>query len=411
MIVLNTPLKEYFSPKYFHPATLSKIANIKMNLQKLLNLQQEVLKEKADISIYNTNFNHVLEQIQIIKNYIKNENDKEIYFIQEKIKYQFKLLIAVTIIFILTNILLFKMIKEKIYKPITYLTKVMKNYKQGIKTQENYFYNDEMGHMIKEFFILQNKLNSKIDELRHHKENLENQVKEEVGKRLHHEKILLQQSRLASMGEMIDAIAHQWKQPLNVISLYNTLLQKSNKPDIGKITSNIQMQIEHMNNTINEFRNFFKKSKEKETFCISETVQKVLLLLKDELNKNQIEVSTKFNPDFCIEGIPNEFKHLLITIINNAKDAFIENGIKERNIKIETKEDENFYYLEISDNAGGIPKEILEKIFDLNFTTKEKGSGIGLYLANQIAIKHTGILEVKNITNGAKFIFKIRKSL
>ena len=113
--------------------------------------------------------------------------------------------------------------------------------------------------------------------------------------------------------------------------------------------------------------------------------------------------------NFCLEGYENEFQHLIITIISNAKEIFKERDIKKREITISTREDNEFYYLIIEDNAEGIKKEYLNKIFEYNFTTKKDGTGIGLYLANQIAIKHSGSLEAKNSDKGAMFIFKIKK--
>jgi signal transduction histidine kinase len=164
-----------------------------------------------------------------------------------------------------------------------------------------------------------------------------------------------------------------------------------------------------MKNTLNEFKNFFNISKEKTEFCMEETINKVLTLIKDDLKSHKIKIEKEINPNFCIMGIENEFEHMILSIITNSKEIFEERNIQNRIIKISTREDRDFYYLEIEDNAGGIKEDIINKIFDLNFTTKKNGSGIGLYLAKLIAIKHTGMLEAINTKNGAKFIFKIRK--
>ena len=131
----------------------------------------------------------------------------------------------------------------------------------------------------------------------------------------------------------------------------------------------------------------------------------------EQTNKNKIEIYQDIQKDFCINGIENEFEHLLITLLTNAKDIFNERDIKDRKIKIITKEDEEFYYLEMIDNAGGVPEATKDKIFKLNYTTREKGTGVGLYLANQIAVKHLGVLGVENIEGGAKFYFKVRKEV
>ncbi|WP_456479353.1 ATP-binding protein [Nautilia sp.] len=407
--VLDKTLSYYLSPEFFHPSVLSKIAKIKIILNNLITLQDKVMKNLADISIYDSSFGYIMDQIKLIRNYIKNENDKEISLIKDKIKYQFLLFMAIALIFVLSNILLFIMIKKKIYKPITYLITTIQKHKKGISAGREYFYNDEMGILIKEFFSLQKQLGETIKALKEHKKNLEKEVKEEVRKRTCQEEVLLKQSRLALMGEMIDAIAHQWKQPLSLINLYLYRLKKEKNGNIEEISNDIKAQITHMVNTLNEFRNFFKDDKQKELICISTVVNNTMLLLKDDLIKNGIKVYISLEPDFCIMGISNEFKHLLITIIINAKDVFNEKNIKDRKIKISTREDENFYYLGIEDNAGGVPENIKDKIFDLNFSTKKEGSGVGLYLANRIAVKHTGVLNVTNTRNGAKFVFKIRK--
>lgn len=407
--VLNHTLNYYASLKFFRPDTLTKIANVKINLENLIKLQKQVLKNKAPISIYRTNFNYVLNQIKIIRNFIKNKNDKEIAFIQAKIKYQFIMLVAITLIFILTNVLLFIMIRKKIYKPIIYLHKTIQKQKENKPVNKKFFYNDEVGNMIKEFFSLYEELKKNIEELRKNKKHLENQVKKEVEKRIHQERITMRQSRLALMGEMINAIAHQWKQPLSIVKYHIYLLKKEKNENVKKIADDLNLQIEHMTNTIEDFQNFFKEKKQ-ETFLISEVLEKSLTLIKDEFSRRGIKIKTELNTDFKIEGNPNEFTHMILNILNNAKEIFSQRGIKNGTIVVQTEENEDFYFLKIKDDAGGIKKEILHKIFDLNFTTKKNGNGLGLYLSHQIAVKHTGILYAKNWEKGAEFIFKIRKS-
>lgn len=408
LLINNKPLKEYLTPKIIHPGTLAKLSEIKMDIQRLIDLQKSVLAKKADLSLYVNMYNYTLRKFKIIRNYIYNENQKEANFIKEKIRYQFNLMIVLAFIFILTNILLFVMIKNKIYKPIEYLTTTIKKFKKGMFVEKKYFYNDEVGVLINEFFSLQNQLSNIIKELKTHKENLEKEIKEEVQKRVFQEEILLKQSRLAMMGEIIEAIAHQWRQPLGSIGLFLDLF-KDGKIDKTLCIDNIKIQLEFMKNTLNEFKNFFNISKEKTEFCMEETINKVLTLIKDDLKSHKIKIEKEINPNFCIMGIENEFEHMILSIITNSKEIFEERNIQNRIIKISTREDRDFYYLEIEDNAGGIKEDIINKIFDLNFTTKKNGSGIGLYLAKLIAIKHTGMLEAINTKNGAKFIFKIRK--
>lgn len=256
------------------------------------------------------------------------------------------------------------------------------------------------------------KANEQLDE---YKNNLEQKVEEEIEKREEKEKILLEQSRLAAMGEMIDSIAHQWAQPLSILSMYNQSLEydfdegKIDKEYIENFQEKVSSTINHMNSTLNEFRTFFRPKKESESFNINDILSKTLCLIKDEFKKDNITFDIKIPEEFKFIGIDSEFKHIILNIINNSRDAFIFNGIENRNITINAYKKDGFHILEINDNAGGISPDILEDIFKANFTTKgSKGSGIGLYMSCLIAQKNNILLSVKNIKNGVKFILKQR---
>jgi C4-dicarboxylate-specific signal transduction histidine kinase len=257
------------------------------------------------------------------------------------------------------------------------------------------------------------KLNEELDD---HKNNLELKVLQEIKKRQEKEKMLLQQSRLASMGEMMDAVAHQWKQPISIMSMQVEMMGYDFEDDlldeeyIKEFQSKITNQIEYMTSTLNEFRSFFRPSKDVKAFDVKMMVDKVLLLVKDEFMRNTITIEVNAEDNFMLNGIENEFKHLLINIINNSKDAFIENSITNRKIRIDIFTNKEHKYIEIMDNAGGIPVDIIDDIFKANVTTKEegKGTGIGLYMSSQIAQKHNGILSVQNVENGAKFTFEYK---
>ena len=255
------------------------------------------------------------------------------------------------------------------------------------------------------------------EELEDHKNNLEIKVEEEIQKREEKEKILLQQAKLASMGEMMDAVAHQWKQPLNIISAQVVTLSMQSqlgmlKEDtISKFEKDITEQVTHMTNTLNEFRTFFRPAKDTADFDIEKMIKKVLLLVKDDIIKHNIKLTINSVNNFKLNGVENEFKHLILNIINNAKDAFVENDIKDRNITINILSDDEYETIEIVDNAGGIPEHIMDDIFKADVTTKEdgKGTGIGLYMSFQIAQKHHGELSAENVDSGAKFIFRHKK--
>lgn len=224
-----------------------------------------------------------------------------------------------------------------------------------------------------------------------------------------------QQAKMAAMGEMMDAVAHQWKQPLNAISMMSDMLVDDfsnslvDEAYIQELSNDTQAQIEHLVTTLNEFRNFFRPKETKESFGIKRSLSSVLVLINDEFIKNNINIYIQSDKEILLHGIENEFKHLVLNIINNAKDAFNERDIKERNIYITFDKDETGISLEIQDSAGGIPLDVIEHIFKPEVTTKEdgKGTGIGLYMSTQIANKLGGKLSVKNVEDGALFTLKI----
>ena len=254
-------------------------------------------------------------------------------------------------------------------------------------------------------------------ELNDYKEHLEEKVEEEIQKRKASEMILAQKSKLASMGEMVDAIAHQWKQPLNSMNLLVQMLNHDyddgslTKDRMSKFMERFNKQKNHMLSTLNEFRGFFRPNKDIKIFDISKAINSVLVLIKDELLVNSIAVNINTKNSFEINGNENEFKHVILNILNNSKDAFIENEIENRTIQIDIYLQEDQNTIEITDNAGGIPDYIIDDIFKANITSKmeEKGTGIGLYMSKQILEKIQGKIEAKNINNGAKLIIKFSK--
>ena len=234
---------------------------------------------------------------------------------------------------------------------------------------------------------------------------------QEIDKRVKNEEILVQQSKMAAMGEMMDAVAHQWKQPLNALSMYSEIIKNDfeegevDQKYINQFKTDIQAQINHMVNTLDEFRTFFRPNKEREMFSLLSIIHSVLFLTKDDLLKNRITIDIEKKDHIDIDGSSNEFKHLVLNIINNAKDAFNDNEIKKRKISIRLFNDTEGKRMEIEDNAGGIPGYIIDDIFKANVTSKEagKGTGIGLYMSTQIASKHHAVLSVKNQNEGACF--------
>ncbi len=222
------------------------------------------------------------------------------------------------------------------------------------------------------------------------------------------ERLLMQQSKMAAMGEMLDAVAHQWKQPLNALSMYNDLLVSDfrdgevDEKYIENFRRDIQVQIDHMIDTLATFRSFFRPDAKQEFFSLKEVVGDVLLLARDDLLKQTVDVTVE-GDDLELFGSPNEFRHLLLNLISNAKDAFVENGIRTRRVTVRIDGRERT--LTFCDNAGGIPESVIGDIFKAHVTTKTegKGTGIGLYMSMQIVRKHHAELSVENRKDGACF--------
>ena len=228
------------------------------------------------------------------------------------------------------------------------------------------------------------------------------------------DKMMLHQSRLAQMGEMISMIAHQWRQPLNAISLTSSNLQfKCIMDDINKdLFENELKQIDqysqHLSKTIDDFRNFFKEDKEKELISFSKIVNDTLEIVEVSLKNKNINIITNIECEEKFETYSNELKQVLLNLIKNSEDALIENKVKYPTITIKTLCNNNCdkQTLIIQDNAGGIPPEIIEEIFKPYFSTKKEkdGTGLGLYMSKTIIEDHCkGHLSVKNDSYGAVF--------
>jgi len=232
------------------------------------------------------------------------------------------------------------------------------------------------------------------------------------------DKIIEQQSRLAAMGEMMDAVAHQWKQPLNAISIMMDMLKDDYKMNeisdayIDDLNESVHMQIDHMVNTLNEFRNFLRPSTKNEFFHINTVIQNVQILMKDELISQNIHINLDIDDNIKIFGNKNEFKHLFLNFLNNSIDAFNEKNIHSRSVEIRCYKIDKKIIIEVEDNAGGIPQNIINHVFKPNITTKAegKGTGIGLYMSKQIVTKYNGKIDVKNTQAGVIFTITLRES-
>jgi signal transduction histidine kinase len=236
------------------------------------------------------------------------------------------------------------------------------------------------------------------------------------------EKLLEKQSRLATLGEMIGNIAHQWRQPLSVIStiasgvsVYNTLKTLDEKT-VEKSMETIIKQSEYLSNTINDFRNFIKNDRKKQNFHMIQMIEKSLSIANASMAKHYIKVILNAQEDRLCNGFESEILQSLLNILNNAKDILVKNVEDEekRFIFIDTKIVDNNIMIQIKDNAGGVPENIIDKLFEPYFTTKgeDDGTGLGLYMCKQIVEDSLGSVAVVNeeyeyqgeLYQGANFI-------
>ena len=221
--------------------------------------------------------------------------------------------------------------------------------------------------------------------------------------------LLFQQSRLASMGEMLSAIVHQWRQPLNTISFGLMNIKRASKGQEKnlKTIAKLNEQVQYMSDTIEGFRNFYNPSKIKETFTVHEAVQNAHLIVSLSLKKNNIAFFIDLKSDLILYGHQNQLEQVILNIINNAKDALISSKTEEAKIVVEIENDA----IIISDNGQGVKQEHRSKIFDAYFSTKENSDGIGLYLSKMIIEKEfLGKLYFEDSENKTKFIIKFNKS-
>jgi CBS domain-containing protein/signal transduction histidine kinase len=248
---------------------------------------------------------------------------------------------------------------------------------------------------------------------------LQSEIDKQMKKRMENEYLLMQQSKLATMGEMIGHIAHQWRQPL--AQLGGIFMNIDAAVEFDELTPkyiNKKMKkgnelIKYMSHTIDDFRHFFEPNHSKKQFDLAQYIQSAINIIQASLTYYHIEleVITAKEPIF-IDGYPSEFAQVILNLLDNAKDVLLEREIKQPKIIIETIVDDTFVYVKVKDNGGGIDDKIIDNIFDIYFTTKAKtgGSGLGLYMSKLIIeSKNMGKIDVFNDTDGAVFSIRLQK--
>lgn len=240
-------------------------------------------------------------------------------------------------------------------------------------------------------------------------------VEREIAIRQRQERMLQRQARLAAMGEMLDAVAHQWNQPLSVIALQNDLLSLHEGPvpaqTVQSCCSAIGEQVAHMQETLYGFRKFLRPEAKVERIGTLSLVENVQTLLRGPLGNAHVVLQVAdMTPDMRLKVNATEFIHVFINLIANAVDAFgSRREQEERTIRIAQSFEPSATILTVEDNAGGIPEAILPTIFEAEVSTKapQHGSGIGLYMTRRIVEKHGGTIRAENSADGARFTIRL----
>ena len=259
-------------------------------------------------------------------------------------------------------------------------------------------------------------LAAKQRELEEINRSLESRIIQAVDELRRKDQMLIQQDRRAVMGEMINNIAHQWRQPLNSLGLYIQELPHDistgtfSAETVEDYVDKCMQLITHMSKTINDFKSFFRSDKELATFGVAQVIENTISMIEKSFQDQRICISFETEGDPMITGFPNEYAQVLLNILMNARDELVERDVDNALISIHALENGGKTIVTIADNAGGIAHEILDRLFDPYFTTKgpDKGTGVGLYMSKTIIEKNMGgRLTVRNTGKGAEFRIEV----
>ena len=255
---------------------------------------------------------------------------------------------------------------------------------------------------------------TEVNESKDLEHQLEERIAQEVKKNREKDEIMHQQAKLATMGEMIGNIAHQWRQPLNILALVfqdiyiKFQLGGLDSDQMEKNYEKVNNLLQYMSQTIDDFRTFFKSEDENTVFDIGTAINAVFDLVGTRFLSSNTECNINIKNSVSVTGTENGFKQVVINILNNAQEAITSKSLEKGHINIDLIKEDTNAIVTISDNGGGVSEDILNQIFEPYFTTKHKtqGTGLGLYMSKQIIEQHmAGALEVENNQEGA--VFKI----
>jgi len=263
---------------------------------------------------------------------------------------------------------------------------------------------------ISEIKQAQEQLVLKQDQLESLNRSLQKRVDDTVSELRQRDQVLINQSRQAAMGEMIGNIAHQWRQPLNVLAMVIANLQCVQQDQqltdayMNEAAATANRLIKKMSTTINDFRDFFNPNKNMVDFSAREQVALVVDMVDAAFKNNSITIVTESGSDCILQGFPNEYSQVVLNLLNNARDAILETRATPGQIAIAFQETDGMGVVTVRDNGGGIAENVLSKIFDPYFSTKSTGTGIGLYMSKMIIERNmNGRIEVAIFTGGSEF--------
>lgn len=238
---------------------------------------------------------------------------------------------------------------------------------------------------------------------------LETRVREEAQKNREKDHLLIQQSRLAAMGEMIGNIAHQWRQPINALGLVLANIRDAHEfGDLDQDYLHTQVDrgtnlIHKMSTTIDDFRNFFRPDRSRQVFSLAQAVKEALMVVELSFTHSNIRIELDIAEDVSSLGLGNEYAQVVLNLLANSKNAISERQVQAGAVHIRVARDGDMAAVTVGDNGGGIPEEVLPKVFDPYFTTRESGTGIGLYMSRMIIENMGGHISVTNTEAGARF--------
>ncbi|HFU76743.1 MAG TPA: HAMP domain-containing histidine kinase, partial [Arcobacter sp.] len=336
------------------------------------------------------NINNILdEQNKKLQNAVEHSSKKIEHLTQKIVNELTSVTFLMVILVILIAIWMSNYITSKIQKLIEGTQKFDNNnldYRIEVTSK------DEIGQLEKAF----NKMASRIEQSIKIQKEKEAQV--------------IQKTKMASMGDMLSAIIHQWKQPLSVIKtkvsgtqLHIEMEQEIKKDELVDVLDSVNRQVDYMTEITSEFKDFFKPT-QKQIYTLNDVIYSTYQMLSGIYKSKGILIEIDGDKDIKIDGYPNELMQVLINILNNASDQIRQNDVPHKVININMESNETVVFIKISDSAGGISENIIDKIFDSYFTTKDSdhGTGIGLDIAVQIITKAQGKISVKNITKNVE---------